>query len=68
MILKSNLIGTDQMVKERLRAYRDVGVTTLHASIRRRTRVRDGIPALSLDDRIEGLGRLMDLVKEVNQE
>ena len=52
MILQSNLIGTDQMVKERLRAYRDVGVTTLHASIRRRTRVRNGIPALSLNDRI----------------
>ena len=68
MILQSNLIGTDQMVKERLRAYRDVGVTTLNASIGQRTGIRGSTPALSLSDRIESLGHLMDLVKEVNQE
>ena len=68
MVLKSNLIGTDEMVKERLRAYRDVGVTTLSASLRRRGAGRGGGPPLSLNDRIEALGRLMDLVKEVNQE
>ncbi|MEL0064964.1 MAG: LLM class F420-dependent oxidoreductase [Gammaproteobacteria bacterium] len=32
MILKNHLIGTEDMVKERLRAYRDAGVTTLRVS------------------------------------
>lgn len=32
MILKNHLIGTEDMVKERLRAYRDSGVTTLRVS------------------------------------
>ena len=68
MILKSSLIGTDQMVKERLRAYRDVGVNTLSASLRRRGASRGGGPALSLNGRIEALGHLMDLVNEVNLE
>ena len=68
MILKSNLIGTDDMVKERLRAYRDVGVNTLSASLRRQAAAIRGGPALSVNERIEALGHLMDLVKEVNQE
>ena len=32
MILKTSLIGTEDMVRERLRAYRDAGVTTLRLS------------------------------------
>lgn len=32
MILKNHLIGTEDMVRERLRAYRDAGVTTLRVS------------------------------------
>jgi len=32
MILKTNLIGTEDMVRERLRAYRDAGVTTMRLS------------------------------------
>ncbi len=32
MILKTSLIGTEEMVRERLRAYRDAGVTTLRLS------------------------------------
>ena len=29
LVLQTNLLGTDQMVKNRVRAYRDAGVTTL---------------------------------------
>ena len=32
MIIKNHLIGTEDMVKERLRAYRDAGVTTMRVS------------------------------------
>ena len=32
MILKTNLIGTREMISERLRAYRDAGVSTLRVS------------------------------------
>ncbi len=32
MIIKNHLIGTEDMVRERLRAYRDAGVTTLRVS------------------------------------
>lgn len=32
MILKTHLIGTEDMVRERIRAYRDAGVTTLRVS------------------------------------
>lgn len=32
MVLKTSLIGTEDMVRERLRAYRDAGVTTLRVS------------------------------------
>jgi F420-dependent oxidoreductase-like protein len=32
MVLKTNLIGTEEMVRERLRAYRDAGVNTLRLS------------------------------------
>ena len=68
MILKSNLLGTDEMVKERIRAYRDAGVTTLSASLRFRAMGRTGLDAPTLPERIEVLGHLMDLVNEVNEE
>ena len=29
-VLQTNLLGTEQMVRQRLRTYRDAGVTTLH--------------------------------------
>ena len=32
MVLKTNLIGTEDMVRERLRAYRDAGVTTMRVA------------------------------------
>ena len=54
---KTNLLGTDDMVRDRLRVYRDAGVTTLRAAV-------DG----RIEQRIETLGRLMTLVEEVNVE
>jgi F420-dependent oxidoreductase-like protein len=57
-VFKANLLGTEAMVRERIRAYRDAGVTTIMID-----------PAgESLADRIETLGRFMRLVAEVNAE
>ncbi len=55
-------------VKDRIRAYRDAGVTTLAASLRYRAMGRTGLEAPNLTERIEVLGHLMDLVNEVNEE
>ena len=55
MVLATNLLGTDAMVRQRIRAYRDAGITTLRVE-----------PAgTTLDERIETLARLMDLVESV---
>ncbi len=57
-VVQSNLLGTEDMVRARIRAYRDHGVTTLRVS-----------PAGdTLAARLETLGRFMDLVREVNAE
>jgi F420-dependent oxidoreductase-like protein len=57
-VIQSNLLGTDEMVKQRIRVYRDAGVTTLRVS-----------PAgESAAERLETMGRLMRLVDEVNVE
>jgi F420-dependent oxidoreductase-like protein len=55
--LRTNLIGTDDMVRERLRLYRGAGITTLRA----------GLPG-GLDEQLGQLGRLLELVTEVNAE
>jgi F420-dependent oxidoreductase-like protein len=55
--LRTNLLGTPAMVKERLRLYRDAGVTTLQAKL-------DG----DLRHRIETAATLVALVDEVNRE
>jgi F420-dependent oxidoreductase-like protein len=57
-VLQANLLGTEEMVKQRIRVYRDAGVTTLHASPQGET----------LGERLQTLGRLMDLVNAVNRE
>jgi len=57
-VLRANLLGTEEMVKQRIRVYRDAGVTTLHAAPAGRT----------LAERLQTLGRLMDLVRAVNSE
>jgi F420-dependent oxidoreductase-like protein len=58
LILKTNLLGTDEMVKERLRLYRKVGVTTLRFE-------PDG---KNLSEKLETLAHLQTLVKEVSTE
>jgi F420-dependent oxidoreductase-like protein len=56
LVIGTNLLGTDAMVRERLRAYRAAGVTTLRVE-----------PAgASLGERLETLARLIALVREVS--
>jgi F420-dependent oxidoreductase-like protein len=52
MALKANLLGTEAMVRERLRVYREAGITTLRVEPAGET----------LDERLATLARLMDLV------
>ena len=56
LVLKTNLIGTEDMVRERLRVYQAAGVTTLRVE-------PDG---QTLDERLTTLARLMNLMKEVS--
>lgn len=58
LILKTNLIGTNDMVRERLRVHRNAGVNTLLVN-------PDG---QTLNERLATLGRLVELVKEVQEE
>lgn len=58
LILKTNLIGTEEMVRGRLRAHRHAGVNTLQVN-------PDG---QTLDERLATLARLVELVKETNAE
>jgi F420-dependent oxidoreductase-like protein len=53
LVLKTNLLGTEAMVRQRLEAYREAGITTLRVE-----------PAGdTLDARLATLGRLLDLVR-----
>ena len=56
--LGTNLIGPVGVVRERLREYRDCGVNTLRVNPIGNT----------TDERIAGLGQLMELVEEINRE
>lgn len=56
MVLKTNLLGTEAMVRQRLLAYRAAGVTTLRLEP----------DAESLDGRIATLGRVVDLVRSLD--
>lgn len=58
LALKTNLIGTREMVMERLRAHRQAGVTTL----------RVATEGASLEERVRTLGQIVDLVRTVNAE
>jgi F420-dependent oxidoreductase-like protein len=58
LVLKTNLIGTEEMVRERLRKYLHAGVNTLQV-------LPDGE---TLDERLATLARLVELVKEINAE
>jgi F420-dependent oxidoreductase-like protein len=55
---RTNLLGTDDLVRERLRVYRDAGVTTLRAGVRGGT----------MAERLDNLSRLIDLVNAVSAE
>ncbi len=56
--LRTNLIGTDEMVRQRLRLYRDAGITMIRA----------GLGANDLETQLTTLARLGDLAREVNEE
>jgi F420-dependent oxidoreductase-like protein len=58
LVSRTTLLGTDDMVRDRIRAIRRTGITTLRL-----------YPAGSnLDERVATLGRAMDLVRQVNAE
>lgn len=55
MIVQANLLGDQAMVRQRIEAYRDAGVTTLRVQ-----------PAgKNLSQRLDTLGQVMDLVRDV---
>ena len=54
MILRTNLLGTESMVRQRIRAYRDAGVDTL----------RVDPSGDDLSDRLDTLGRAIELVRQ----
>lgn len=56
LVLQTNLIGTKEMVRQRLRTYQQAGVTTLVVNPE----------GESLEKRLEVLGQLIELVNEVN--
>ncbi|HUF52302.1 MAG TPA: LLM class flavin-dependent oxidoreductase [Dehalococcoidia bacterium] len=58
MVLQTNLLGTEAHVKDRIRAYRDAGVTTIRIDPD-----GEGIAA-----RLDTLGRFLRLLGEVNAE
>jgi F420-dependent oxidoreductase-like protein len=53
LVLKTNLLGTEAMVRKRLEAYRQAGITTLRVEP----------TGDSLDARLATLGRLLELVR-----
>jgi alkanesulfonate monooxygenase SsuD/methylene tetrahydromethanopterin reductase-like flavin-dependent oxidoreductase (luciferase family) len=58
MVLATTLIGTEAMVRDRLRAWRDAGISTARL-----------YPAgTTLDERLATLGRVLDLVHEIDKE
>ncbi len=58
MVLATNLVGDEAMVADRLRKYRDAGVTTFRAGLRGET----------MRERVGALEQVMDLVRQVSEE
>jgi F420-dependent oxidoreductase-like protein len=58
VVLQTNLLGTEAMVRDRIRAYRDAGVTTLRVQPEGK----------SLEERLQTVGRTVELVKQVSAE
>ena len=57
MVIQTNLLGTDEMVRERLRLYRKAGVTTLKVSPMGK----------NVEERITALGKVIDLARSSHQ-
>ena len=57
-VIKSNLLGTDEQVTERIRVFRDNGITTLRVAPAGET----------MQQRLDTLGRFVDLFNAVNAE
>lgn len=55
LALKSNLIGTEDMIMERLRLYEEVGITSLKVDI----------PGEGIEEKLEELGKFMDIVNDL---
>ena len=53
-----NFLGTAEMMKERLRIYRDAGITTIRAQVR----------AADMREQLDHLGQFIDLVRAVDEE
>ncbi len=53
LAMKANLIGTPKMISERLKVYRDAGITML----------RLGLSGVDTAEKLETLGQVMDLVQ-----
>jgi F420-dependent oxidoreductase-like protein len=58
MVMQTNLLGTEAMVRDRIRAYRDAGITTLRLAPAGRT----------VQEKAETLSRALALVREVTTE
>ena len=58
LVLAANLIGDRQQVVERLKLYKDAGVTTFRA----------GVPGETFGEKAGNLAEVMDLIREVNAE
>ena len=58
--LGTNLIGTDDLVRERLRLYRNAGVTTLRVGLQ-------GDLHKSIDAPLSDLAHLLELVVDINR-
>jgi F420-dependent oxidoreductase-like protein len=52
----TNLLGSDDAIRDRIRSYRDAGITTLQAKI-----------SGSVDERVETVARLVDIVREIDR-
>ena len=58
MVIQANLLGTEAMVKERMRMFRNAGVTTLRLAPAGKDNA----------EKLATLGRALDLLKTVNAE
>jgi hypothetical protein len=56
MVVQSNLLGNAEMVRERIQAYKNVGVT----------RLRVAPMGHNLREKIATLGKVVDLVNAIN--